>query len=178
MKNYKPLQISFDSGKGCYLYTDSKEEYLDAISGIGVCGIGHSHQEISKVIASQSKKLIHVSNLFQIKNQEELANKLCKISKMKSAFFCNSGSEANEAAIKLARLHANNKKFGWYPPNIKDITKSFKIKYFHLNHNNEISKSIDQFIKYKTNAVLHVNVSSNVGVIDHSDEKLQSIFKF
>ena len=100
MKNYKPLQISFDSGKGCYLYTNSKEKYLDAISGIGVCGIGHSHQEISKVIASQSKKLIHVSNLFQIKNQEELANKLCKISQMKSAFFCNSGSEANEAAIK------------------------------------------------------------------------------
>ena len=109
MKNYKPLKISFNHGKGCYLYTDNGEKYLDALSGIGVCCLGHSHKDISKVIADQSKKLIHISNLFNIKNQELLANKLCKISKMSSAFFCNSGSEANEAAIKLARLHANNK---------------------------------------------------------------------
>ena len=87
-----------------------KEKYLDALSGIGVCCIGHAHNEITKVINQQSKKLIHVSNLFNIKNQQVLANKLCKISGMNSAFFCNSGSEANETALKLARLHANNKK--------------------------------------------------------------------
>ena len=110
MKNYKPLSISFDNGKGCYLYTKNGAKYLDAISGIGVCGLGHCNSEISKTINKQSKKLIHVSNLFNIKNQELLANSLCKISKMNSAFFCNSGSEANEAAIKLVRLHANNKK--------------------------------------------------------------------
>lgn len=109
MKNYKPLDISFENGKGCYLYTKNGIEYLDAISGIGVCAIGHSHNEITKTISNQAKKLLHVSNLFNIKNQEILANKLCTISNMSSAFFCNSGSEANEAAIKLARLHANNK---------------------------------------------------------------------
>jgi|TARA_B100001059_G_C17829899_1_gene583908 acetylornithine/N-succinyldiaminopimelate aminotransferase len=109
MKNYKPIDISFEYGKGCYLYTNKKEKYLDALSGIGVCCIGHAHNEVTKIINKQSKKLIHVSNLFNIQNQENLANKLCKISKMNSAFFCNSGSEANEAAIKLARLHANNK---------------------------------------------------------------------
>ena len=110
MKNYKPIDISFDYGKGCYLYTQEKEKYLDALSGIGVCCIGHAHNEITKVINQQSKKLIHVSNLFNIKNQQVLANKLCRISGMNSAFFCNSGSEANETALKLARLHANNKK--------------------------------------------------------------------
>lgn len=110
MKNYKPIDISFDYGKGCYLYTDKKEKYLDALSGIGVCCIGHANNEITKVINDQAKKLIHVSNLFNIKNQQILANKLCKISGMHSAFFCNSGSEANETALKLARLHANNKK--------------------------------------------------------------------
>tara|TARA_B100000035_G_scaffold144535_2_gene123093 strand:+ start:1976 stop:3148 length:1173 start_codon:yes stop_codon:yes gene_type:complete len=109
MKNYKPINISFDYGKGCYLYTKKKEKYLDALSGIGVCCLGHAHNEITKVINDQTKKLIHVSNLFNIKNQEILANKLCKISKMNSAFFCNSGSEANETALKLARLHSNNK---------------------------------------------------------------------
>jgi acetylornithine/N-succinyldiaminopimelate aminotransferase len=109
MKNYNPLSISFDNGKGCYLYTKNGAKYLDAISGIGVCGLGHCNSEISKTINRQSQKLIHVSNLFNIKNQELLAKKLCKISKMSSAFFCNSGSEANETAIKLVRLHANNK---------------------------------------------------------------------
>ncbi len=110
MKNYKPLPISFEYGKGCYLYSGKGAKYFDAISGIGVCGLGHSNNQITKVISSQSKKLLHVSNLFNIKNQEQLAKKICKISKMDSAFFCNSGSEANETAIKLARLHANNKK--------------------------------------------------------------------
>ena len=110
MKNYKPLPISFEYGKGCYLYSDKGEKFFDAISGIGVCGLGHANSQISKVISSQSNKLLHVSNLFNIKNQEILAKKICQISKMNSAFFCNSGSEANETAIKLARLHANNKK--------------------------------------------------------------------
>ena len=104
MKNYKPVKISFEYGKGSYLFTNKGERYLDALSGIGVCCLGHSHKDISKVISDQSRKLIHVSNLFNIKNQELLANKLCKISKMNSAFFCNSGSEANEAAIKLATV--------------------------------------------------------------------------
>ena len=66
MKNYKPIDISFDYGKGCYLYTHKKEKYLDALSGIGVCCIGHAHNEVTKVINDQAKKLIHVSNLFNI----------------------------------------------------------------------------------------------------------------
>ena len=69
------------------IYIPKKEKYLDALSGIGVCCLGHSHSEIIKVINDQTKKLIHVSNLFNIKNQQILANKLCKISKMNSAIF-------------------------------------------------------------------------------------------
>ena len=89
MKNYKPINVYFDFGKGCYLYTQKKEKYLDALSGIGVCCIGHAHNEITKVINQQSKKLIHVSNLFNIKNQQVLAIKICMISGMISDFFCN-----------------------------------------------------------------------------------------
>lgn len=197
MKNYKPLQISFDSGKGCYLYTNSKEEYLDAISGIGVCGIGHSHPEISKVIASQSKKLIHVSNLFQIKNQEELANKLCKISKMKSAFFCNSGSEANEAAIKLARLHANNKKLknskiivfnrSWHGRTIATLSatgsaaaqKGFKpmLSGFIKCEYNNITSVRNALKKYNVSAVMLETIQGEGGIRIAADSFLKEIRK-
>ena len=110
MDNYNPLSVEFDKGIGSWLIDMHGERYLDALSGIAVCGLGHSHPSISKVIAEQSANLIHTSNIYRIPLQEKLAEKLVSHSGMDNVFFCNSGAEANEAAIKLARLHAYKQK--------------------------------------------------------------------
>lgn len=110
MDNYDPLSVEFDKGIGSWLIDMHGERYLDALSGIAVCGLGHSHPSISKVIAEQSANLIHTSNIYRIPLQEKLAEKLVSHSGMDNVFFCNSGAEANEAAIKLARLHAYKQK--------------------------------------------------------------------
>ena len=110
MGNYNPLSVEFDKGIGSWLIDMHGERYLDALSGIAVCGLGHSHPSISKVITEQSANLIHTSNIYRIPLQEKLAEKLAGHSGMDNVFFCNSGAEANEAAIKLARLHAHKQK--------------------------------------------------------------------
>jgi acetylornithine aminotransferase len=109
MSNYKPLDISFSKGKGCYLFTDDGEKYLDALTGVAVVNLGHSHDKIVKTIKDQAEKLIHTSNWYRIDNQEILGEKLCAASGMEKVFFGNSGAEANEAAIKLTRLYAHKK---------------------------------------------------------------------
>ena len=109
MSNYKPLDISFSNGKGCYLFTDDGEKYLDALTGVAVVNLGHSHDKIVKTIKDQAEKLIHTSNWYRIDNQETLGEKLCAASGMEKVFFGNSGAEANEAAIKLTRLYAHKK---------------------------------------------------------------------
>jgi len=109
MSNYKPLDISFSNGKGCYLFTDEGEKYLDALTGVAVVNLGHSHDKIVKTIKDQAEKLIHTSNWYRIDNQETLGEKLCASSGMEKVFFGNSGAEANEAAIKLTRLYAHKK---------------------------------------------------------------------
>ncbi len=110
MKTYAPLDICFDRGEGACLYDADGNEYLDALSGIAVCGLGHSHPVVTKAIQDQAGKLLHTSNLYCIKNQQQLADQLCNISAMDRVFFSNSGAEANEAAIKLARLYGNQQK--------------------------------------------------------------------
>lgn len=107
--NYARTAICFQSGSGIWLTDTQGEKYLDAISGLAVCGLGHAHPAVATTLAAQSKKLLHTSNLFKIEQQEQLAEKLCQIAQMDAAFFCNSGTEANEAAIKLARLHAHKR---------------------------------------------------------------------
>jgi len=109
MSNYKPLDVSFSKGKGCYLFTDDGEKYLDALTGVAVVNLGHSHDKIVKTIKNQAEKLIHISNWYRIDNQETLGEKLCAASGMEKVFFGNSGAEANEAAIKLTRLYAHKK---------------------------------------------------------------------
>ena len=109
MNTYGEKAMTLVSGEGAWLYDEKGNKYLDALSGIAVCGLGHSHPEISKVIADQATELIHCSNFFAIPSQQQLAEKLCDISGMTNVFFGNSGAEANEAAIKLARLHGNKK---------------------------------------------------------------------
>ncbi len=107
MKTYAPLNVCFDRGEGAYLYDDKGTAYLDALAGIAVCGLGHTHPAVTKAIQSQAEKLLHTSNIYCIQNQQLLADKLCEISDMDRVFFSNSGAEANEAAIKLARLYGN-----------------------------------------------------------------------
>ncbi|HAY41965.1 MAG TPA: aspartate aminotransferase family protein [Gammaproteobacteria bacterium] len=107
MPNYSPLDVSFVKGEGCYLTDDKGEKYFDALSGVGVVNLGHCHKDVTKAIQEQSAELIHTSNWYHIKNQEVLAEKLCKLSNMDKAFFGNSGAEANEAAIKIARLYGD-----------------------------------------------------------------------
>jgi acetylornithine/N-succinyldiaminopimelate aminotransferase len=116
MPTYRRLPISFTRGKGVWLFDKNKNKYLDALSGIAVNTLGHNHKVLAKTISDQASRLIHVSNYYHIEEQSLLANKLAKISKLSSVFFCNSGCEANEAAIKLARLHGHN--LGIDSPNI------------------------------------------------------------
>jgi len=109
MANYGRAEIRFSRGDGAYLYTVDEEQYLDALSGIAVCSLGHANPEISAAISNQAKKLLHTSNLYRIELQEKLSDRLTNIAGMENAFFCNSGAEANEAAIKIAKKFGHNK---------------------------------------------------------------------
>lgn len=110
MTTYGRLPITFARGEGCYLFDDQGKRYLDALSGIAVCSLGHGHPAVTAAITNQVN-MLHTSNLFNIERQEAAAEALCKASGMEAVFFANSGAEANEAAIKLARLHGNKKGF-------------------------------------------------------------------
>ena len=109
MTTYAPMHVCFEQGEGAILRDDKGNEYLDALSGIAVCGLGHAHPAVTQAISNQAAKLLHTSNLYCIKRQQELADKLCQIAEMDKVFFSNSGAEANEAAIKLARLYGHQK---------------------------------------------------------------------
>jgi acetylornithine/N-succinyldiaminopimelate aminotransferase len=107
MPTYARLPIAFTRGEGVWLWDDAGERYLDAVAGIAVCNLGHAHPQVAAAIADQATQLMHTSNLYEIPLQSELAEKLCGLAGMQRAFFGNSGAEANEAAIKLARLHGH-----------------------------------------------------------------------
>lgn len=106
-----------------WLWDDRGERYLDALAGVAVCGLGHCHPRLTKAICEQAGTLIHTSNLYGIQKQGRLADRLVELSGMDNVFFCNSGAEANEAAIKLARLHGHNK--GISLPTIVVMERSF-----------------------------------------------------
>jgi acetylornithine/N-succinyldiaminopimelate aminotransferase len=123
MNTYLQLPVTFVRGKGVWLWDQDDKRYLDALAGVAVCGLGHCHPRLVKAICNQAGTLIHTSNLYHIKRQEELASRLADLSGMDNAFFCNSGAEANEAAIKLARLYGHGKKIDL--PTIIVMGKSF-----------------------------------------------------
>lgn len=104
MNTYARLPVSFVRGEGVYLFDSDGRQYIDAISGIGVCSLGHAHPEIAEVIAEQAASLLHSANLAHVPEQERLADRLTELSGMERTFFCNSGAEANECAIKIARV--------------------------------------------------------------------------
>jgi len=109
MSTYKRLPIQFERGEGIWLWDTEHRQYLDALSGIAVCGLGHAHPAVTKAITGQAGKLVHTSNLYGIPLQEQLAERLCGLANMDRVFFSNSGAEANEAAIKIARLFGHSK---------------------------------------------------------------------
>ena len=123
MPTYASLPVRFVKGKGAYLWDDQGQQYLDALAGIAVCSLGHSHPEVAAAISEQANTLTHTSNLYYIDKQEKLANKLCELSGMNDVFFANSGAEANEAAIKIARRFGHSK--GIAEPQIICMHNSF-----------------------------------------------------
>jgi acetylornithine/N-succinyldiaminopimelate aminotransferase len=123
MNTYLHLPVTFTRGEGVWLWDEEGKRYLDALAGVAVCGLGHCHPKLVRAICSQAGTLIHTSNLYHIKRQEELASRLTDLSGMDKAFFCNSGAEANEAAIKLARLYGHSKNIDL--PTIIVMEKSF-----------------------------------------------------
>ena len=123
METYRRLPVAFERGEGPYLYDTDGRQYLDALCGIGVCGLGHAHPRVAEAIAEQARTLIHTSNLYQIPLQDKLAARLARMTGMERAFFGNSGAEANEAAIKLARLYGHAR--GIEAPSIIVMENSF-----------------------------------------------------
>ncbi len=109
MATYKRLPVTFARGEGVWLWDTTGKRYLDALSGIAVCGLGHAHPAVREAICEQAGLLIHTSNLYGIAEQERLGAMLTELAGMDRVFFANSGAEANEAAIKLARLHAHRR---------------------------------------------------------------------
>lgn len=107
MQTYARLPVAFVRGQGAYLEDTNGKRYFDALSGIAVAGLGHAHPRVTAAIADQAGRVLHTSNLYGIPNQAKLADKLCAVSGMDRVFFGNSGAEANEAAIKIARLHGH-----------------------------------------------------------------------
>lgn len=107
MNTYARLPVTFVSGSGALLKDTEGTDYLDAVSGIAVCSLGHAHPVISEAICDQASQLVHTSNLYGVQNQTQLADKLIALSGMDRVFFCNSGAEANETALKIARKYAN-----------------------------------------------------------------------
>ena len=123
MPTYKRFDVAFTHGAGARLYDSAGKEYLDALCGLAVTGLGHAHPRVTEAISRQAAKLLHTSNLYEIGEQQRLAERLTALSGMDNVFFCNSGAEANEAAIKLARLHGHSK--GIAAPNVVVMDNSF-----------------------------------------------------
>ncbi len=109
MNTYARLPVAFERGEGAWLWDQQGTRYLDALGGIAVCALGHAHPAVTEAIRDQAGKLVHTSNLYEIPLQRELADLVTGLAGMDRAFFCNSGAEANEAAIKLARLHGHRR---------------------------------------------------------------------
>jgi acetylornithine aminotransferase len=123
MSTYGRLPVAFASGSGAELYDQNGHAFLDALSGIAVTNLGHCHPNVTRAIKEQAETLLHTSNLYGISQQERLATELTQLTGMKKVFFCNSGAEANETAIKVARRHGANQ--GIKDPKIVVIEGAF-----------------------------------------------------
>jgi acetylornithine/N-succinyldiaminopimelate aminotransferase len=123
MNTYARLPVAFERGEGVWLWDSEGKRYLDGLAGIAVNTLGHAHPRFTAALKDQIGKMIHCSNVYQVNGQEALADKLCSLTGMQEVFFCNSGCEANEAAIKLARMYGH--KQGIESPAIIVMEKAF-----------------------------------------------------
>ena len=123
MTTYLPQPVAFSHGQGVWLYGTDGRRYLDCLSGIAVNTLGHAHPRLVSALSEQISRIIHTSNLFEVPEQRQVAQRLVDLSGMENVFFCNSGLEANEAAIKVARLYGHNK--GIAAPEIIVYEKAF-----------------------------------------------------
>ena len=123
MPTYGRQAITFSHGEGAWIWDTSGKRYLDGLCGIAVTGLGHAHPRVTAALREQAGRLIHSSNLYRIEGQEQLADRLCNLAAMDNVFFCNSGAEANEAAIKIARLYGHRR--GVSKPSIIVMEQSF-----------------------------------------------------
>jgi len=167
MSSYQQLPIAFDHGEGAWLVDQKGERYLDALSGIAVCGLGHSHPNVQEAIADQAGHLIHTSNLYHIPLQEELAERLTSIANMDKVFFCNSGAEANEAAIKIARLYAHQKNID--NPVVIVAENSFHgrtMATLSATGNEKIRKGFEPLVQ----GFLHVKYNDPGAIVNAADE--------
>lgn len=123
MNTYARQPVGFVRGEGVWLWDEAGRKYLDAVAGVAVNSLGHAHPRLAQALCEQARTLIHTSNLYQIPRQEQLAERLCRLAGMDKVFICNSGAEANEAAIKLARMYGHGK--GIEIPTIIVMEKSF-----------------------------------------------------
>ena len=123
LNTYARLPVAFVKGEGAYLIGDDGRRYLDGLCGLAVCGLGHAHPAVAKALRDQAGALLHTSNLYEIPLQAELAKRLAALSGMERAFFANSGAEANEAALKIARLHGH--RLGITKPDVLVTESSF-----------------------------------------------------
>lgn len=188
---YDRIPLSFSHGEGSWLYENNGEKYLDFTSGIAVNSLGHNHPELIRTITEQSQKLLHISNLFEIPEQTELAEQLCKITGYESAFFTNSGTESNEAAIKLAKKHTGRNKIisfrnGFHGRTMgalsitgkEEIQKDFKPLLPHcqilpFNDIEELNKNAD----LNTAAIIFEFIQGEGGVNEIDKNFLEEIFK-
>jgi acetylornithine aminotransferase len=123
MNTYARQPVSFTHGEGAWLFDAAGNRYLDGLAGVAVNTLGHAHPRFTAALKAQIDSLIHCSNIYQVTGQESLSDKLCALSSMQEVFFCNSGCEANEAAIKLARMYGHNR--GIDNPSIIVMEKAF-----------------------------------------------------
>ena len=123
MNNYGERSVTLVKGEGVYVWDKNGKRFLDGLSGIAVCGLGHRHPTVTQAICTQAERLVHVSNLYLVEPQVELAEKLTRIANMETVFFSNSGAEANEAALKIARKYGNDK--GIKAPHVITAESSF-----------------------------------------------------
>ncbi|PCJ39513.1 MAG: aspartate aminotransferase family protein [SAR86 cluster bacterium] len=180
MPTYKRYPIAFDHGEGVWLYDTAGNKYLDAISGIAVCPLGHKHPAFTQALIEQSQKLIHTSNLYSIPLQEELATKLCQDSDMQQIFFANSGTEANEAAIKVARMYGHNK--GISLPQIIVMEGAFHGRSmgslsatYNTKHQEGFAPLLEGFVRAPLNDVAAIEkcLSENSGIVAIMLEPIQ-----
>lgn len=189
MNTYGRFNLIIDNGKGIYVYDKEGKEYLDFIGGIACVSVGHGNKKVCKAIAEQAKKLIHVSNLYYTEPQVVLAEKLVKLSGLKKCFFCNSGAEANEAAIKLAKKITKKTHFivcehAFHGRTHGSLAATWKQKYKELfmplvdgfkfvEYNNV--KAIEDAITDKTAAVMLESIQGEAGVIVPNEDYLKNV---